>query len=203
MKSWTSVPDKITLTRRQTVKIVLSAYRKLKRKVKKKLLDIHRRELLRDIKGGEALFLEDKIMLIHPENLTLGRNVYIGAHAYIQCKGGVTIGDHTILSRRAVIYSYDHKFHGCSRLPFDEETINRPVQIGRYVWVGMNVTITPGTRIGDGAVIGMGTVVSGDIPENAIVVGAKSRIVGYRDREHTTKLAQKGRFYDLYWSREQ
>jgi maltose O-acetyltransferase len=185
------------------VDIVLSAYRKLKRKVKKRLLDVHRWELLRDIKGGEALYLEDKIKLIFPENLTLGRNVYIGADAYINCKGGVTIGDHTILSRHVVIYSYDHNFNECRRLPFDEHSVERPVHIGRYVWVGMNAIIAPGTRIGDGAVIGMGTVISGDIPENAIVVSAKTRIVGYRDKEHTNELAQEGRFYDSYWSREQ
>ena len=33
----------------------------------------------------------------------------------------------------------------------------------------------------DGAVIGMGTIVSGRVPKGAIVVGAKNRIVGFRD----------------------
>ncbi len=64
----------------------------------------------------------------------------------------------------------------------------------------MNVTITPGTKIGDGAVIGMGTVVSGDIPDNAIVAGVKTRIIGYRDKEHTSMLALEGRFYQGYWT---
>ena len=185
------------------MKIALSVYRKLKRKVEKRLLDIQRRQLLRDIKGGEALYLNGKIKLMYPENLALGRNVHIGADAYINCKGGVTIGDHTILSRRVAIYSYDHNFKGCSRLPFDEEVVKKPVYIGRYVWVGMNVMITPGARIGDGAVIGMGTVVSGNIPDNAIVVGARTRIAGYRDKEHTSRLAHEGLFYDVYWSRKQ
>lgn len=186
-----------------TVDTVLLVYRKLKRVLKKRLVEFQRRNLLRYVKGGEALYLGDKIKLIYPENLTLGHNVYIGADAYINCKGGVTIGDHTVLSRRVTIYSYDHNFKRCSRLPFDEQAIERPIYIGRYVWIGMNVTIAPGTRIGDGAVIGMGTVVSGNIPENAIVVGAKTRIVGYRDKEHINKLACEGHFYDVYWTREQ
>lgn len=179
--------------------MLLLVFRKLKRNVKKKLLNLHRKELLRYIKGGQDLSLEDKIHLIYAENLTLGRNVHIGADAYINCRGGVTIGDHTILSRRVVIYSYDHNFKECSLLPFDEQSVERPVYIGRYVWVGMNVIITPGTRIGDGAVIGMGTIVSGNIPDNAIVVGATTRIVGFRDKERTRKLVQQERFYKGYW----
>lgn len=183
--------------------LVVAVYRKVKRKVEKKLLEIHRQHLLKDVKGGEALCLAGKIKLIYPENITLGRNVYIGGDAYINCKGGVTIGDHTVLSRRVVIYSYDHNFKRCRCLPFDKEVVERPVHIGRYVWVGMNVTITPGTKIGDGAIIGMGTVVSGNIPENAIVVSAQTRIVGYRDEEQTKKLVQEGQFYDVYWTREE
>lgn len=182
--------------------IALSAYRKLKRGLKQTRVNIHRKNILRCITGGESLHLEGKIKLIYPENLTLGRNVHIGANAFINCKGGVTIGEHTVLSRHVIIYSYDHNFKQCDHLPFDGEAIDRPVHIGRYVWVGMNVTITPGTNIGDGAIIGMGTVLSGNIPDNAIVVSAKTRIVGYRDEERTSKLAQEERFYKGYWNQE-
>lgn len=181
--------------------IILFIYRKVKRRLKNWLLNLHRCELLKRINGGNKLFLEDKIKLIFAENLTLGQNVYIGAEAYINCLGNVTIGDHTILSRRVTIYSYDHNFKEPDRLPFDDKNVKRPVHIGSYVWIGMNVIITPGTTIGDGAIIGMGTIVSGDIPENAIVVGSKGRIVGYRDKELTNKLVEAKQFYDTYWHR--
>jgi len=145
-----------------------------------------------------GLHLEGKIMLIYGENLTLGRNVHIGADAFINCKGGVTIGDHSILSRGITIYSYDHNFKNPSCLPYDDEVIFKPVHIGRYVWIGMNATIAPGTEIGDGAVIGMGSVVSGNIPENAIVVSPKTRIIGYREGEVTKNLAAEEQFYEGY-----
>lgn len=184
------------------MRIALLAYRKLKRKTKKKLLGIHRQELLRNVKGGDALHLEGEVRVIHPENLTLGRNVHIGADAYINCRGGVTIGDHSILSRRVTIYSYDHNFKTPRCLPFDDQVTLKPVHIGHYVWIGMGVTIAPGTRIGDGAVVGTGTVVSGNIPDNAIVVSPPPRIVGYRDKDHADKLALEERFWEGYWNRE-
>jgi len=145
------------------------------------------------------LDLEGKVMVIYADRLTLGRNVHIGKDAYFNCRGGVTIGDHTIISRRVTIYSYDHNFKKPGCLPFDENAVNKPVHIGRYVWIGMGVTIAPGTQVGDGAVLGLSAVVSGNIPENAIVVSPQTRIVGFRDKERTHKLVQQERFYKGYW----
>jgi UDP-2-acetamido-3-amino-2,3-dideoxy-glucuronate N-acetyltransferase len=45
--------------------------------------------------------------------------------------------------------------------------------------IGGNATILPGLTIGAGAMIGAGSVVTRDVPENAIVVGNPARITGY------------------------
>lgn len=181
------------------MELILFFYRSVREVFRKMLLAIHRRTILKLVTGGERLHLEGKIKLAYAKNLTLGRDVHIGADSYINCKGGITIGDHSILSRQITIYSYDHNFKKPRCLPFDDQVTLKPVHIGRYVWIGMNVTIAPGTRIGDGAVVGMGSVVSGNIPANAIVVNPKTCIVGYRDKEHTKRLAGEGRFYEAYW----
>ena len=61
----------------------------------------------------------------------------------------------------------------------------------------MNATIAPGSVIGDGAIIGIGAVVSGSIPQNAIVVNSKLRIVGFRDPGLTKNLADQGSFFGV------
>lgn len=45
--------------------------------------------------------------------------------------------------------------------------------------IGANATILPGLTIGSGAMIGAGSVVTRDVPQNAIVVGNPARITGY------------------------
>ncbi|MBY4598592.1 acyltransferase [Ottowia caeni] len=45
----------------------------------------------------------------------------------------------------------------------------RPIIIGDDVWLGLNVIVLPGTRIGDGSIIGAGVILSGDIPAGSIV----------------------------------
>jgi acetyltransferase-like isoleucine patch superfamily enzyme len=157
----------------------------------------HRRRLMSEINGGEHLHLEGIINVVAPEKLFLGTNVHIGRGAYLNCLGRVSIGDYTIISRHATIYSYDHDFKSGDMLPFGPKTILKPVEIGRYVWIGMNVCIAPGTKIGDGAIIGLGAVVSGLVPENAICVNAKTRIVGYRDPKITADLAARKQFLSI------
>ena len=171
--------------------------RTIKYRIERKTLEAHRRSILKCIQGGEGLYLNGKILLVHGQNLSLGKSVHIGHDSCFNCRGGISISDHTILSGNVTIYSYDHGFKDGSRLPYDDSIICKPVRIGRYVWIGMNVTIAPGTVIEDGAVIGIGAVVSGHIPANAIVVGPKPRIVGYRDPDRTKSLCEQGMFYQL------
>lgn len=47
----------------------------------------------------------------------------------------------------------------------------KPIEIGNNVWIGGNVTILPGVKIGDDSVIGAGSVVTKDIPSDVIAVG--------------------------------
>lgn len=52
--------------------------------------------------------------------------------------------------------------------------------IGNDVWIGQDVTLSMGIRIGDGAIIATRSVVTKDVPAYAIVAGNPARIVRMR-----------------------
>ncbi len=56
-------------------------------------------------------------------------------------------------------------------LPYKGDTV-----VGSDVWIGQNVTVLPGARIGDGAIIGADSVVAGEIPPYAVAVGNPCRV---------------------------
>ncbi|MCK4441368.1 MAG: acyltransferase [Sulfurovaceae bacterium] len=147
---------------------------------------------------GVKCRIHGKITIQDSQNLILGDYVNIGSGSYLNCKGGISIGDGTMISRNVLIYSSNHNTNG-SLIPFDDKYICKKVTIGKSVWIGMNVTIVPGVTIGDGAIIGMGTTVSEDIPAGAVVVGAKQRIVKYRDMDTFLDLVEQEKYFGKYF----
>ena len=93
----------------------------------------HRR---RDKRFHPTVVLADGVRMVFPERLVLGTHISIGPDGYLQARGGITIGDHTLLGSRVVVLSHNHNYLSPTSLPYDEEEIVRPVVVGRYVWVG-------------------------------------------------------------------
>ncbi len=135
---------------------------------------------------------------LDPNNLILGSNIRIGYNCFFFCKGGIEIGDNTILSRNITIYSSNHNYLGES-IPYDNTHINKPVKIGKGVWIGMGAMITPGVEIGDGAIIGMGTVVSKNVGAGEIVVGSGQKLISKRDMIKFVELEEKNQIFSKLW----
>lgn len=53
---------------------------------------------------------------------------------------------------------------------------DQDVNIGKNVWLGMQVIVLKGVTIGDGAVIGAGSVVTHDIPPNCLAAGVPAKV---------------------------
>jgi acetyltransferase-like isoleucine patch superfamily enzyme len=57
---------------------------------------------------------------------------------------------------------------------------SRGIRIGEDVWLGAGSGVTDGVSIGSHAVVGMGSVVTRDVPEWAVVAGVPARVLGDR-----------------------
>lgn len=133
---------------------------------------------------------------LDPESITIGNNVRIGYNCFLFGKGGIFIGDNSILSRNITIYSSNHDYKS-DMIPYNDNYIHKPVRIGKGVWIGMGVSITPGVTIGDGAVIGMGTVVSKNISPGEVVVGYGQKAISKRDMMLFEELMKNEKIYSV------
>ena len=53
-----------------------------------------------------------------------------------------------------------------------------PVFIGDNVWIGENVVILPGSKIGNGCIIGANTLINGnEFPDNTMIGGIPGKIL--------------------------
>ena len=58
-----------------------------------------------------------------------------------------------------------------------KHSVSSPIIIGENVWIGSNVRICKGVTIGDNSVIAACSVVTKDVPANAIAAGNPAKIV--------------------------
>ncbi len=116
-----------------------------------------------------------------PFNCDYGYNIEVGAGFYANygctildvCK--VTIGQNVLLGPNVQIYTATHPLDPAVRLSGME--YGKPVTIGDNVWVGGAAVICPGVTIGENATIGAGSVVTRDIPPNAVAAGNPCRVM--------------------------
>jgi lipopolysaccharide O-acetyltransferase len=119
-----------------------------------------------------------------PGCIEFGRNVQLNDFVHIGALEQVRIGSDVLIASRVFITDHDH---GCYAGGQDESDPSvapavrpihaRPVFIEDNVWIGENVSILPGSRIGMGSVIGANSVVKGEIPPQSIAVGVPARVV--------------------------
>lgn len=135
----------------------------------------------KNIQLGENVTIYPGVMFWGDGPVVIGNNVDIGNNTviYASKNGGVTIGADTQIAAQCYIIDMDH---GIAK----DEIINNqldvasPISIGKDCWLGANVTVLKGSLINDGAVIGAKSLVKGEVPQNAVVLGIPAKVIKYR-----------------------
>lgn len=130
---------------------------------------------------------------VYCDKVELGEHVCFNG-ASLLGRGRIRIGRYFHSGFGLVIMTENHEYEG-KAIPYDETFRVKDVTIGDFAWLGINVTILPGTRIGRGAIIQAGSVVHGEIPDYAIAGGNPAKVFAYRNKERFEKLAAAGAFH--------
>ena len=147
---------------------------------------------------------------ITPSAITMGKHVYIGRNGRIEaikkyndvcfqphvilhdrvsieqnihltCAERIEIGANTAIAANVTITDINHPYEDIS-LPIERQDLEvRPVFIGEECKIYNGSVILPGVHIGKHCVVGANSVVTRDVPDYCVVVGAPARIVKQYD----------------------
>lgn len=127
------------------------------------------------------------------KKLIIGKNCKLGDNVHFVANEMVTIGDNCLMASKIFISDTSHGFYSDNMInsspdvpPDDRPLFTKPVSIGSNVWVGENVCILLGVKIGDGCIIGANSVVTRDVPDNCIAAGSPAKVIKKYDKTKET-----------------
>ena len=148
--------------------------------------------------------LQPPIRLAGEARIRIGRGVFVGAGSWLQVLDGceadvalsvgdgtsmaggcvisaarsISLGKHVLVARNVYIADHQHSFEDATR-PVLAQGVSgvAAVEICDGAWLGENVVVGPGVRIGRGSVVGANAVVLASVPDYSVAVGAPARVV--------------------------
>src|SRR3954471_5708786 len=108
---------------------------------------------------------------------SIGKNVKVSSHTFI-CEG-VVIEDNVFVGHNVSFindkYPRATNPDGSAQTEADWKVVKTLVKKGASI--GTSSTILSGVTIGENAIVGAGSVVTRDVPDNAVVAGVPARIL--------------------------
>lgn len=145
-------------------------------------------------------FEKNNVLYHYPVN---GDRLIIGRFCSIACGARFlfTSGNHALKSLSTYTFPIFFDEWGLDAKNIRDAWDNKgDTVIGNDVWIGYEVIIMPGVKIGDGAIVGTRAVVTGDVPPYTIVGGVPARPIRKRFDDETIRRLEALRWWD--WDEE-
>ncbi len=153
-------------------------------------------------KIGKNVIIEKGVLVFHPENISIGDNVYIGHNTILkgyyrglmeigsgtwigqQCffhsAGNIRIGENVGIGPGVKIITSYHSGKDDSKPITHTDLVFEGVNLEDGCDIGMNASILPGVKIGKGSQIGAGAVVTKDVFNNEVWTGVPAKFLKKR-----------------------
>ena len=134
--------------------------------------------------GERAEIMPYSMMVSLGGKIEVGKGTTISMFSRIGAIGYVKIGDYVAMGPNCFIADYNHKYENVDvpiirqGVRFSARVDGSPnVEIGDGSWLGTHVVIAGNIKIGKHCVVGANSVVTKDIPDYCVAVGAPAKVV--------------------------
>jgi acetyltransferase-like isoleucine patch superfamily enzyme len=118
---------------------------------------------------------------VHEGEVAIGAKTVMGQECTISAFQHVSIGRECIVADRVMLIDFDHGVVEVERPIRLQGIYKRDVRVGHNVWLGYGACILRGVVVGDNAIIGTSSIVTKEVPANAVVAGVPARVIRMRE----------------------
>jgi acetyltransferase-like isoleucine patch superfamily enzyme len=135
-----------------------------------------------EVRFGRFVWIGDGTKIrCHEGIVEIGERTVMGQECTISAYRRVRIGAQCVIADRAMFIDFDHGVVEVERPIRLQGIYKRDVVVGSNVWIGYGACILRGVSVGDNAIVGTNSVVTKDVPANAVVAGIPARVIRMRD----------------------
>jgi acetyltransferase-like isoleucine patch superfamily enzyme len=117
---------------------------------------------------------------VHEGELRVGAKTVLGQECTISAFKHISIGRECIIADRVMLIDFDHGVVEVERPIREQGIYKRDVDVGHNVWIGYGACVLRGVTVGDNAVVGTSSVVTADVPGDAVVGGNPAKLIRMR-----------------------
>lgn len=146
---------------------------------------------------GDGFVANEGCRFNFANNIEIGQNVSWNAGCYLDAKGGIKMGDFSMLTEYVKIFTHSHSEWNHMKREY------KPVAIGEYAKIYTSATILPGVTLGRGAIVATGAIVTKDVDEFTLVGGIPAKPMRRRnfegeDLSEMNQYMMKDRLFQVY-----
>lgn len=120
---------------------------------------------------GEGSFLRAPLYGAAFDKITIGERTFINSNLLAMARGGITIENDVQIAANVQLLSNNHD-------PYDRQVLLcKPIVIKEGAWIGAGASIMAGVTVGKHAIVGAAAVVTKDVPDYGVVVGAPAKVI--------------------------
>lgn len=142
------------------------------------------------VRGAESIEIGERVTIwsgarmtaVNPDPsrtlITIGEGTSLHPNVHISGARQVSIGRRVLVAANCYITDHDHDWLDPEDpIRFNSRLLATPTRIGDDCWLGEKVAVLRGVTIGRGCIIGAHSVVTRDLPERTVAVGAPARVI--------------------------
>lgn len=141
----------------------------------KKYIEIGSNVTIRDYVRIEAIdkYMDQKFCPC----IKIGDNTSFEQGGHIISNDKLIIGNNCVFSARVFISTANHSYEEIGINVLKQKLLNSKVVIGDNCFVGIDVKIFPGVKIGNNVIIGAGSIVKNDLPDYTVCAGVPAKVI--------------------------
>lgn len=134
--------------------------------------------------GDDVIISRNCIVQSKTGPIAIGTRCDIGPNTVITSVGGIELGNAVLVAGNCYLGGARYSHDDLHRPILDQGIYSQgPVTIGDGAWLGAGVIILDGVTVGRGCIVGAGSVVTRDLPDYAIAIGAPATVHKFRQEK--------------------